>query len=300
MTASGIAVALGSAHRSGAWWRCICPVHGSRTGRSATLAIRDGACGPIVHCHYGCGAPEILGELRRRGFLDGRAERHDLSPSATPATDPRQRECRVESARRIWGAGRAPHGTPVVQYFSGRGLVIEPPACLRWAPHCWHREARAQLPAMIARVDGPDGALVGVHRTYLWRDESGQWQRRDRATLGPIAGGAVRLAPAAETLITGEGIETTLAAMMATGLPGWSALSTSGLVVLVLPPIVRTVIIAADHDANGAGERAARTAAARWLAEGRRVRIAMPPEPGSDMADVLVGRSCAGVGDAGA
>jgi hypothetical protein len=56
---------------------------------------------------------------------------------------------------------------------------------------------------------------------------------------------------------------------------------------------VRQVIILADHDANGAGERAARAAAIRWVGEGRRVRIAMPPEPGTDFADLLAGRSCA-------
>jgi hypothetical protein len=78
--------------------------------------------------------------------------------------------------------------------------------------------------------------------------------------------------------------------MQATAMPAWAALSTSGMVALALPPIVRTIIILVDHDANGAGERAARATAARWLAEGRRVRIAMPPVPGTDMADVLAGR----------
>ena len=73
-------------------------------------------------------------------------------------------------------------------------------------------------------------------------------------------------------------------------LPAWAALSTSGLVALASPPVVRTVIILADHDANGAGERAARAAAAHWLAEGRRVRIAMPPAAGTDFNDVLIDR----------
>jgi putative DNA primase/helicase len=109
--------------------------------------------------------------------------------------------------------------------------------------------------------------------------------------LGRAAGGAARLAPAADALLVGEGAETTLAAIQATGMPGWAALSTVGLTRLVLPAIVRTVIILADHDASGAGERAARDAAGRWLAEGRRVRIAMPPESGTDMADLLAGRT---------
>jgi putative DNA primase/helicase len=84
-----------------------------------------------------------------------------------------------------------------------------------------------------------------------------------------------------------------MAAMRAAAMPAWAALSTSGIKALLLPPVVRTVIILADHDVNGAGERAARAAAERWLAEGLRVQLAMPPEPGSDFNDVLVGRAYA-------
>jgi putative DNA primase/helicase len=91
-------------------------------------------------------------------------------------------------------------------------------------------------------------------------------------------------------LLIGEGIETSLAALTATAMPTWAALSTSGLMALALPPIVRTVVVLADNDRSGAGERAARTAARKWLVEGRRVRLAMPSERGMDWADVLVGR----------
>jgi hypothetical protein len=143
---------------------------------------------------------------------------------------------------------------------------------------------------MVARIDDIDGKLIGIQRTWLDRGSDGQWRRLDRAMLGRAAGGAVRLAPAGELLMVGEGIETCLAAMQATGLPAWAALSTSGLMALVLPPLplAATVVILADNDVSHAGERAARMAAARWLAEGRQVRIALPPEPGSDMNDVLL------------
>jgi putative DNA primase/helicase len=288
MNAAEIAAVLGPAYRCGQWWRCVCPVHGSRTGLSATLALRDGPRGLIVHCHAGCGAAEILTELHRRELLHGRLHRHDAAPSTS---DRLERERRVELARRIWIAGRDPRGTPVVQYFASRALHIEPPPCLRWVQRCWHREARAALPAMLARVDGLDGELIGVHRTWLIRDVAGIWRRRDRASLGPIGGGAVRLAPPGEALLVAEGIETALAAMVATGLPGWSALSTSGMLALRLPPAVRIVIILADNDLNGAGEQAAHAAAQRWLAEGRRVRIAKPSELGSDFNDVLLGHA---------
>jgi hypothetical protein len=150
---------------------------------------------------------------------------------------------------------------------------------------------------MVARVDSLNGELIGVHRTWLYRDDGGQWRRSDRASLGPIGGGAVPLAPAAEILLIGEGIETVLAAMQATGQPAWAALSTSSLVALQLPPIVRDIVILADHDRSGAGGRAAWIAADRWLAEGRRVRIALPPERDTDFADVLAGRTYASTRD---
>jgi putative DNA primase/helicase len=83
-------------------------------------------------------------------------------------------------------------------------------------------------------------------------------------------------------------------------LPGWAALSANGIRSLVLPPSVRKVLIAADNDASGTGEQAARDAAQRWLAESRRVRIAIPPEPGTDFNDLLFGRYLAETRDVAA
>jgi DNA primase len=86
--------------------------------------------------------------------------------------------------------------------------------------------------------------------------------------------------------MVGEGIETCLAAMQATGNPAWAALSTSGLKALHLPEAVREVIVLADGD--DPGEAAARECALRWQREGRRVRIARPPR-GQDFNDMLAG-----------
>ena len=90
--------------------------------------------------------------------------------------------------------------------------------------------------------------------------------------------------------------------MVATGLPGWAALSAGGIERLMLPmlPLAATVIIAADHDLNGLGERAARSVARQWLAQGRRVRIALPPVAGSDWNDVLLNKDIGGARDAAA
>jgi putative DNA primase/helicase len=105
--------------------------------------------------------------------------------------------------------------------------------------------------------------------------------------LGPCRGGVVRLAEPGEVLMVGEGIETCLAAMQATGRAAWAALSTSGLRALDLPRDARDVIVLADGDEPG--EAAASECAWRWKREGRHVRIARPPQ-GTDFNDLLLGR----------
>jgi putative DNA primase/helicase len=282
MTARGIASAIGG-HWSGSWWRCVCPVHGSRTGHSASLALRDGDRSLIVHCHAGCDPRDVMAALRRLGLDAGTQYRPP--PDANGDNGATRR---IAVARRIWERAEDAQRSPVAAYLAGRGLTLPAPPSLRWAPSLRRLDGN-DAPAMVARIDGPDGEMIGVHRTWLARGADGFWRRRDRAMLGRAAGGAVWLAPAAETMLLGEGLETCFSGMQATGMPGWAALSTSGLTQLVLPGIVRDVVICADHDRSGAGERAAHAAAQRWLAEGRRVRLAMPPEPGTDMADVLGG-----------
>jgi putative DNA primase/helicase len=282
VTAAAIAAKLGNARREGHDWRCICPLHGGRS-----LTLRDGRERLLVKCWTGCDTRDVLAELRRMGLIVGRSD----GDRRTPVTAPREEDGddttrRCDIARRIWREARNARGTPVECYLMARGIGLPVTAPLRYVP-ALRRPDGTRAPAMVARVDGLDGEPVAVHRTWLARGEDGVWRRRDRASLGPIAGGAVRLAPAAETVLVGEGIETTLAGMVATELPGWTAISTSGLVALRLPPEVCGVILLADHDRNGAGQRAAHAAAQRLLAQGRRVRIALPPQTGWDFADLL-------------
>ena len=284
MTAAEIAATLGNAHREGRNWRCMCPVHGG-----SSLTLRDGRRGLLVKCWAGCNSVEVLTELRRRRLLGNAThDRHHRPAPATVCHDDRDGVARrIEIARRIWDAAREAHGTPVERYLAGRGISIAPPPSLRFAPSL-RRSDGTYRPAMVARIDNIDGKLVGVARTWLHRDAGGNWCRLDRAMLGRAVGGAVRLAPAGETLLIGEGTETTLAGIEATGLPGWATLSTSGMVALILPPSVRTVIILADNDCSGAGQRAARIAETHWRREVRKVSVWMSLRPGEDANDCLL------------
>jgi hypothetical protein len=145
------------------------------------------------------------------------------------------------------------------------------------------------LPAMLALVVNVAGKPMGLHRTFLRPDGTGKASVDPaKATLGPIAGGAIRLHPEASGLVIGEGIETSASAGHLMGLPAWAAISAGNMArTLALPPSVASVGIAADADPPG--RLAADAAAARWRAEGRRVRIALPDRAGCDFNDVLTG-----------
>jgi putative DNA primase/helicase len=104
-------------------------------------------------------------------------------------------------------------------------------------------------------------------------------------TTAPVLGAAVRLDRPGETLCVTEGIETGLAVRCCLGLPTWAAVSAGGLERLHVPGVVHLVLICADNDASGTGERAAKTLARRILLAGQRVKIVIPETIGADWAD---------------
>jgi putative DNA primase/helicase len=196
---------------------------------------------------------------------------------------------RCEAALAIWAAAKPADGTVVETYLSSRGFRNPLPQTLRL--HIGLKHPSSSIwPAMVALVTrGSDDAPLAIHRTFLAPDGVCKAPvEPQKMMLGPCCGGAVRLAPSHEPLMVGEGIETCLAAMQATGHPAWAALSTSGLLALELPDDVRDVIVLADGDE--AGKAAARGAALRWKREGRRARIAHPPQ-GLDFNDMLLGKA---------
>jgi hypothetical protein len=199
---------------------------------------------------------------------------------------------RTRAALFIWERALPLACTPVETYLKARSLALPNTEALRFA-RLRHGPSQAELPAMVALVrQGVTGHAIAIHRTFLRPDGKGKATAEPaKMALGPIAGGAVQLAdPGHRPLLVGEGVETVLAAMQAVALPGWAALGTSGLRALELPADVREIIVVADGDE--AGEEAATAAARRWVLEGRRVKIARPPQ-GEDFAD-LIARECGG------
>ena len=271
MSAADIAHALGDARREGRGWRCRCPLH---NGRSLTLRDGDGGC-VLVTCWGGCDRLDVIAELRRRGLLDGRAIRHGERAARRSNKDDRARTPR---ALGIWREARQAVGTLAEQYLISRGLCLPPPPTLRFHPGLKHPSGGI-WPGMVALVTrGFGDTPLAIHRTFLTRDGAGKAPvDPQKMMLGPCRGGAVRLANPSDVLLVGEGIETSLAAMLATGHPAWAALSTSGLRALDLPNDVRDVIVLADGDE--AGEAAARDCA--WHGSGRAAAVCRQSISGS-------------------
>lgn len=289
MTAETIARALGG-HRAGATWMARCPVHEDRSPSLSISAGKDGKV--LVRCHAGCDQRDLIAALQERGLWQatGRASRIAFNHRGRIAEEPDADTLkRSAAALAIWQASHAAEGTPVATYLRSRGLDLPASPALRFHDGLKHPSGGV-WPAMVALVThGATGSPIAIHRTFLARDGGGKAPFDPaKMMLGPCRGGVVRLGEPADVLMVGEGIETCLAAMQATGRPAWAALSTSGLRSLDLPRDVRDVIVLADGDAPG--EAAAQDCARRWQRERRRVRIARPPN-GMDFNDLLKTRN---------
>jgi putative DNA primase/helicase len=287
MNAETIARALGG-RKAGGCWMARCPVHDDR---EPSLAITDARAGKVlVRCHAGCDQRDVIAALWARGVWDTREQRSirflrkpDREPTREPDGDAARR---TEAALAVWCASQPAKGTLAETYLRARGLHVSSPSAVRFHAGLKHPLGGA-WPAMVALVTrGADDTPIAIHRTFLTRDGSSKAPLDPaKMMLGPCRGGVVRLADPGKVLMISEGVETGLAAMQATGHPAWAALSTSGLRSLDLPIAVRDVIVLADGD--DPGEAAAQDCARRWKREGRRVRIARPPQ-GMDFNDLLV------------
>lgn len=231
-------------------------------------------------------------------------------PPPRPAAEADGRETaeRRQHAKGLWLAARPSlAGTPVAAYLLGRGIDLaelgRQPRALRFHPGLWNRESSRHWPAMVAAVMSGTGEHVATHRTWLARNAAGGWGKaplRDpKMSFGPVRGGTIplwrgasgrplRQAPEGDTVALAEGIETALSVAIACPeLRVLAAVSVSNMGNLMLPPAIGTVILCADNDApDSAAARALQRAADRYLAEGRRVRIARPPV-GKDFNDAL-------------
>jgi putative DNA primase/helicase len=282
-TAAQIAERLGLA-KSGEGFTGFCPSCVYDPGFS--VAEKHGKV--LVHCHAGgCTQAELIQALREWEVWGDAPPRPVEFPAESPSTHPppTRRASSLEAAQAMWGRSQPASGTIVETYLRARGYQSPIPATLRFVNGKHPSDEQfhpAMLAAAILLTDPPK--IVGVHRTFLHEDGSGKASLNpDKMSLGDIRGAGVPFAALGQTVAVSEGIETGLSVQQATGIPAVAALSAAGMQALLLPAGVTEVIIAADADEVGI--KAAHAAARRWYEEGRRVRIAKPPQ-GRDFNDL--------------
>jgi phage/plasmid primase-like uncharacterized protein len=140
-------------------------------------------------------------------------------------------------------------------------------------------------------TDARTGQPISLHFTRLRPDGRGKaGTDLDKLLLGGHrkAGGVVRLW-SNEAVTTGlaiaEGVETALAAAHVF-MPVWAAIDAGNLEAFPVLPGVESLMIFADNDESGRGQRAARACAQRWADAGREAYIVTALETGADMADL--------------
>jgi uncharacterized protein (DUF927 family) len=189
-------------------------------------------------------------------------------------------------------------GTDVETYFQVRGisLLASPPPCLRFAAKLKHPNEQF-FPALLVQATNPvtGEPIGGVQRVFLAWGGKGKAQvekKEQKLSLGPMKGGVARLAEPIEgqPLLIGEGVETVLTAMEASGLPGWSTLGTAGLKAFMPPPGINHVIALAEND-GGPNQKALEVLIPALTAHGVRVEIARPPPGLKDFNDCVNGVS---------
>lgn len=262
-------------------WGGACP----SCSYPGAFTVKLGRTGrPMLFCANGCTRDQLHAEATRVLGSDWTP-----SPPPKPGEMERARAGKQAAALRLWNGSTPCATTPAAAYLARRGLA-HLAACpeLRYRGDCWHA-ARGRHPALIARVVNAEGQPVAVHRTYLDCEGRKAALEPPKASLGPVWGGAIRLGGMGDTIVIAEGIETAASAGLLLNLPAWAALSAGNMAAgLVLPPAVRTIVVAADQD--GPGRKAAYDAALRWRGEARAVRVATPDRDGQDFNDVLLAR----------
>jgi hypothetical protein len=283
----------------GTYGMVCCPTHDDRTP-SLKVYSSDLKSEAGFHCFGGCDWRDIKDELRRQGVLSDwnpepetnkqRLDREQRQIAAEEATR-RTQDLKVAKARSVFGQTKPASETPVAGYLRNRGITSPLPPSIRGMDRLYHAPSGRAYPAMVASVCAwPGQEIIGIHRTFLSPDGLGKaGTSSDKMMLGCCSGGAVRLDPAGELLAVTEGIETGLSVRQSMNIPTWAALSAVGIKSLKLPPaqITGRIVIFADNDPVGI--EAANIAAEMWRADGRQVTIALPPFPGTDFNDAVMG-----------
>jgi putative DNA primase/helicase len=206
----------------------------------------------------------------------------------------KEKQERSRQALTLWNEGQPFRGSPAEDYLHhtrsiGNWLNTFPflDKVFRYHPSCPFGDER--LPCMLALVrEIRTNAPVAVHRTALTTHK--RPERIDRKSLGPTAGGAIKIFPDHEVhsgLLIGEGIETVLSASRLLQFrPVWSVIDKNGITKFPVLSGIECLTIAVDNDTGGDGQRAAAECVNRQTHAGVEC-ITVKPNLRNDFNDII-------------
>lgn len=203
---------------------------------------------------------DVANEARR--FLNEPTPDPVSSGGGEAQSDPPFDRPAAERAQRLFRMTMPLSCTPADRYLRQRGILraaMHP--ALRFHPSCYYRDLAtgrtSSFPALIAAVTDPDGAITGVHRTWLDPDGDGKAKVEDpRRALGGLLGNAVRFRFPSHrpvpVMAAGEGLESMLSlSHVMPGMAMAAALTANHLAAFRVPAGCLRLYIAADADAAG-------------------------------------------------
>lgn len=267
----------------------LCPGPG-HSPRDRSLSVTFTGDDFTVFSHAGDDWRACKDHVRERLGLGDFTPAETRSPViVTPTPEDRDR---IQRAGTLWREARSIEGTPAAVYLASRGVSYQGEA-LRWHPSCpfGKGERHGCMIGLVRNI--VTNEPQAIHRTAI--DATGR--KIDRKAYGPIGGGAVKLtddADVTKVIAIGEGIETALSIRELPDLgnmPVWSVLSANGIAAFPVLPGIESVWIAADNDASGTGQNAARSAGERLHAAGVETIILAPTQAGADLNDKVARRA---------
>ncbi len=204
----------------------------------------------------------INGDYAGMGDAMAEAERFLGAPlrremSSEPARAPADASA---SARRLFARGRDVAGTIAETYLRSRALTLPPFYAVRFHANAMFLDdegARRSGPALLAAIRDADGAVTGVHRTWIAKSDDGPIVQL-RKIMGHAREHAVHLGGAGSAALVGEGVETVWSLRgTIEGVRLFAALSAAKLALWRWPRDVTRLFVAVDNDDNSAGQDAA-------------------------------------------
>lgn len=259
-------------------------------------------------------------------YLDGANQDNRVKPVVPAYTPPSDAEKAKEDqdildqVQKLWSSARPlTKDCPVLAYYKERKLDeatldnLVSTGNVRWMPALGYyddnREKVGSFPVLLAALRNKNGDIVALHRTWLSKSyaEKAPVKKAKKLTRTTGASGsAIRLHSQTEAITClglAEGIETAMAAWQLarsghfaglSEMPVWACYSAGNIAAFQLPESIaktlETIVVFADNDENGTGERSAnelKTRIAKFYPKVN-VLIKVPAVQGNDFNDELI------------